>query len=385
MSPGDGFIAGPYQIAEHLGGGGQGEVFRAVHAETHREVALKRIWLGRDSDRAARIRAQIEREVAAVIGIDDPGIVHVFGWGTCPQERTSRDPLGFAYVAYELVKGNTTLRSRLRRGSIDRQQIAEMFFIVAGAVQRLHDRGIYHRDLKPENVMLRATEWNDPVVIDFGSVRADNVTTLTRTGFGHGTLGYMAPEVVTSPRVADLRKADQWSLARVFAEAFGVALGVKSSELRELRGLQIVEFLRDAMPNVSRSFRKALSTHPERRFLSVWDFSVHLKTTLSRDCGELPFDCTKLFRDGSPKRGNLAAENANSASRVPLPPWLHDPMARMRHFLPMLGMESPKNAGEPVVLSRLKEVFTGEWPIPSKSQPVQPAADLSQDDAKRLP
>src|SRR4051812_28025333 len=136
MSPGDVIKAGPYRLLEHLGGGGQGEVFRAQHVDNQSDVALKRIWLGRDYTRASKIRAQIEREVAALKSIDDLGIVRVYGWGSCPEERTSRDPLGFAYVVYELVKGAATLRSLLRRSRPDPNLTAETFFIVAGAIQR---------------------------------------------------------------------------------------------------------------------------------------------------------------------------------------------------------------------------------------------------------
>jgi serine/threonine protein kinase len=369
MSPGEAVTAGPYRVLEHLGGGGQGEVFRAVHKDSQCDVALKRIWLGRDSDRASKIRAQIEREVAALRHIDDLAIVHVFGWGNCPEERTSRDPLGFAYVVYELVKGATTLRSRLRRGRIDGQHVAETFFIVAGAVQRLHDGGVYHRDIKPENVMLRGGEWNNPVLIDFGSVRADGVATLTRSGFGHGTVGYMAPEIVTDPGKADLRKADQWSLARVFAEAFGVAAGLSSSELRELRGTQIIDLLRDDLPNISKSLKRALSPQPERRFLSLWEFGLHIETMLARDYGKPSFGCTQLFREGSVGATARAVDQSHMRGRVSLPPWLNDSMTRMRHLLATLDTNSSRTAEEPAVLSRLREVFTGEWPTQSDTNP----------------
>ena len=44
-----------------------------------------------------------------------------------------------------------------------------MLWYMLGALEHLHDRGIYHRDIKPGNILI--TREGVPVLIDFGSAR----------------------------------------------------------------------------------------------------------------------------------------------------------------------------------------------------------------------
>jgi hypothetical protein len=86
---------------------------------------------------------------------------------------------------------------------------------VCEALACLHRHGILHRDLKPENILMH--DEHAPKVADFGiAVLRTGVGSLTQTGHGLGTLGYVAPEQQYGLKVDE--RADQYSLAAIAYE-----------------------------------------------------------------------------------------------------------------------------------------------------------------------
>src|SRR5580700_10126797 len=91
---------GNFEIAELLGRGGMGEVWRARDARLKRDVAIKVLpaGLARDPDRIARF----EREARAASALNHPNIVAVYDIG-CDN--------GMYWIASELVRGDTLRRA----------------------------------------------------------------------------------------------------------------------------------------------------------------------------------------------------------------------------------------------------------------------------------
>ena len=92
---------GPYLLLRELGRGGMGRVFRARHAPTGREVALKVLNEGAGSEEWARF----QREAITVARLQHPNVVPILDYGEAG---------GRPYLALELVEGET-LAERIKR------------------------------------------------------------------------------------------------------------------------------------------------------------------------------------------------------------------------------------------------------------------------------
>jgi serine/threonine protein kinase len=204
-----------YRLLEQLGSGGFGVVWRAHDELLHREVAVKRVWLGAgggpiDSERATR-------EALATARLSHPAIVAL-------HEACAHD--GAFYLISELVDGDTLARLIADEALAD-EEILEIGAALASALAHAHARGVIHRDIKPQNVLVPHPARDTPQtpqtllaaakLTDFGGAALVGEEALTRTGDVLGTLAYMAPEQSEGREVGV--QADLYSLALVVYEA----------------------------------------------------------------------------------------------------------------------------------------------------------------------
>jgi hypothetical protein len=208
----DGLVVERYRLLEQLGSGGFGAVWRAHDELLHREVALKRVWLGPtgDSDRAAR-------EALAAARLSHPAIVPLY------EAFTQGDAF---YLISELVYGDT-LAGLMARDRLNDEEALQVGIALADALEHAHSRGVIHRDIKPQNVLVPSprvtgTEVSQPLAVaaklaDFGGASIVGEDALTRTGDVLGTLAYMAPEQCDGLVAAE--QADLYSMALVIYEA----------------------------------------------------------------------------------------------------------------------------------------------------------------------
>jgi len=205
--------ASRYRIAESIGGGGMGDVYRARDILLDREVALK--VLRQTSDESFVDERRLLREARAAARAEHERIARVYDAGTWK---------GQAFIAMEFVRGKT-LRAWMKTYRPTSDEIVVIVQQLLEGLQALHLRGLVHRDLKPENVMV--TVEGSLRILDLGIARrvaiadassgtAEAPGTLS-LGFGVGTPGYMAPE--------------QWHVGEVDARADLFAVGVITYEL----------------------------------------------------------------------------------------------------------------------------------------------------------
>jgi hypothetical protein len=207
-----------YRIAEKLGEGAMGVVWKAIDTTLDREVAIKVLppMLAADPERLARF----DREARLLASLNHPNIAAVYGF----QEHE-----GLRFVVMELVAGED-LSERIARGPLPVDEALEIAARIAEALAAAHERGVIHRDLKPANV--RVTPDGAVKVLDFGLAKslepevpegADDPAaspTLTSGGteFGIilGSAAYMSPEQARG-RPVD-RRADMWAFGCVLFE-----------------------------------------------------------------------------------------------------------------------------------------------------------------------
>lgn len=189
-----------FRVEAVIGYGGMGVVYRAVHLEMDRAVALKVIY-PRGHHGAAQ-RARFQREVQALAGIEHPNVVPIYHAG---------EWLGFPYFTMKLVPGGPLSR-HLDRFTGRYAEIATLVAKVARAVQALHDRKLIHRDLKPLNILLG--DGDEPLVADFGLAKwlDDPDADLSVTGVPVGTRQYMPPEQTLGLRAEYTEACDVWAL-----------------------------------------------------------------------------------------------------------------------------------------------------------------------------
>jgi serine/threonine protein kinase len=172
-----------YRLLGALGAGGMGRVFLAL-SPGHRLVALKVVHQG--LLREPEFRARFRREIQAarqVSGAFTASIVDADAEAAVPWLATLYLPC-------------LSLREYVRLyGPLPAGRVLALGAGLAEALRSIHAAGIIHRDLTPDNVLLTH---DSMYVVDFGISQALEGTRMTLTGQLLGTVGFTAPERLTS-------------------------------------------------------------------------------------------------------------------------------------------------------------------------------------------
>jgi serine/threonine protein kinase len=192
---------GQYEILGTLGKGNMGVVYKALHTELGKVVALK-VLLAPLTDEVGI--ARFKNEARAVGRLDHPNIVTAHDAGRVD---------GVHFLVMTFVDGIDLARLVQCQGQLSIPDACELVRQAAVGMQHAFERGLVHRDIKPSNLMLA----RDGVlkVLDLGIARscADKsiAERLTATGMLLGTADYLAPEQWENPHAVDTR-ADIYSL-----------------------------------------------------------------------------------------------------------------------------------------------------------------------------
>ena len=148
---------GSYIVAERIGAGGMGEVYRVHDTKLGRDVCFKVLPASvvEDSDR----RKRFEKEARALAALNHPHVASIYGFEEAGNECA---------IVLELVEG-PTLESRLTRGPLPLTDALQIARQIVDALEAAHAKGIIHRDLKPANI--KFTKSGDVKVLDFGLVK----------------------------------------------------------------------------------------------------------------------------------------------------------------------------------------------------------------------
>ncbi|HEX4814054.1 MAG TPA: serine/threonine-protein kinase [Nonomuraea sp.] len=180
-----------YVLADRLGGGGMGEVWRADDTVLGRVVALKVMMPALTEN--PTLAQRFLNEARAMATLRHPGVVDVYDHGT-----TEVGGRRLSYLVMEYVPGESLDRV-LRRGPLGCAATMRLVGEVGDALAAAHARGIVHRDVKPANLMVRPD--GQVVLTDFGIAHSVSAGHLTATGTMLCSAGYCAPEMAAESEV----------------------------------------------------------------------------------------------------------------------------------------------------------------------------------------
>ncbi|MEO1088449.1 MAG: serine/threonine-protein kinase, partial [Acidobacteriota bacterium] len=173
---------GKYKIVGKIGSGGFGKVYLGHDPLLGRDVAVKTCTS--DDERLHR-RFLHEAKIAA--GLQHPNIVTVYDFG-----YEGDTP----FMVQEYLSGED-LSLKIQRRDLPFEQRVHYLLAIARGLAHAHDHQVLHRDIKPGNI--RITDDGQVRVLDFGIARLlDQTTAFTTDGVAMGTVGYLAPEMLST-------------------------------------------------------------------------------------------------------------------------------------------------------------------------------------------
>jgi serine/threonine-protein kinase len=200
-------IAGRYLIAERIGGGGMGVVYRGRHQVIDRDVAIKFLHprLTRDPTQRKRFLG----EARAANQINHEHIIDITDFGETDD--------GLIYLVMEYLHGHS-LAQEIADRSVAPARAVRIAIQIAQGLGRAHELDVIHRDVKPANAFLvRRGDASDFVkLLDFGIARFERETRITDRGAVVGTPEYIGPEHLRYGEVG--AASDLYSLGCVLFE-----------------------------------------------------------------------------------------------------------------------------------------------------------------------
>ena len=298
-----GSLLGPFRVAERIGRGGMGIVYRGIRegADFNQDVAIKLIRRGYDFD---DVHARFLRERRILARLSHPNLARFIDGGVAAEGRP--------WFALEFVRGESITRwCDARRLSV--RERLKLFLDVCAAVQYAHTRLIVHRDLKPGNVLV--DEAGTVRLLDFGVAGllagdeegAGPPTTISDRHamtpeyaapeqFAGGVvgiaadvyaLGVLAYELVAGVLPCTLDRADPVAAAQTVAQtppqALASAISRSGGDLSDTADLRLSTrktglsgYRRIVRGDLTRILEKALAKEPERRYETVQAFADDL-------------------------------------------------------------------------------------------------------------
>jgi serine/threonine protein kinase len=192
-----------YKIIEKLGEGGMGVVYKAEDSKLKRQVALK--FLPPELTRDTEAKERFVHEARAASALQHTNI--------CTIHAIDETEDGQLFICMDYYKGET-LKKKIDQRPLKLDDAIKIAIQIAQGLAKAHEAGIVHRDIKPANIII--TEDGEVKIMDFGLVKFEEITTMTKTGTTLGTVNYMSPEQATGEKVD--HRSDIWSLGVLLYE-----------------------------------------------------------------------------------------------------------------------------------------------------------------------
>ena len=184
-------VAG-YRLAERIGSGGMGEVYKAYNPSLNRYAAVKILFQATFADR-------FKNEAYIQSSVNHPNIARLYEYTSIGDKHC---------IIMEYVEGECLDTLRHRKGKLSNEETENIIRQIVSALAYLHKKDIMHRDIKPQNFKVQSD--GTVKMLDFGIAKHKYSPKLTQVGFVVGTMEYLAPEQLQQePEI----KSDVWALA----------------------------------------------------------------------------------------------------------------------------------------------------------------------------
>ena len=200
---------GKYEIHKLIGRGSMGMVYSGYDPYADREVAIK-VALSdslNSKEAGTRYRKMFFNEAHTAGLLKHPNIIEILDAGA--EEET-------CYIVMEYIDGSDTLKSYCTpENLLPFEQVIEIIFKCAKALDYAHRQGIIHRDIKPTNLLL--TKDKNVKIADFSIAHLDTQESTNTMPMGFvGSPRYMSPEQVQEDNINN--QTDIFSLGIVMYE-----------------------------------------------------------------------------------------------------------------------------------------------------------------------
>jgi serine/threonine protein kinase len=263
---------GKYVIINEVGRGSTGVVYLSHDPYYGRDVAIKvyNQETGGDEERSRVARKMFLSEAHMVGMLQHPNILPIYDAG---------EENGHCYIVTEHVHGARTLNAYCKPDNLLRiDDVVEIIFKCAKALNYAHGRGVIHRDIKPSNIML--TTDNDVRIIDFGIALVQDSDISSIQGIA-GSPSYMSPEQVQNLEITS--KSDLYSLGAVMYELLTGFRPFRAGNLSKLLHQIVyatpppIHTLRKEIPEeLENVVAMALQKDPEKRYRNGTDLAAEL-------------------------------------------------------------------------------------------------------------
>jgi serine/threonine protein kinase len=200
-----GLVLGPYILADAIGAGSMGQVYKAQSKTDNNWYAVK--VLPRRSMWNVRLA---RRQVRSFTQFTHPAVVPFVDVGTAG---------GLHYLAWPLVEGETLEAKVQREGPLSPDVAVTLMTQVAQGLAAAHSQGLFHGLLKPSNILIGSE--GQARILDFGigSLLAENegeslVDTMSTANTLTSGLDCASPESIMEPTNRTLA-GDQYSFGCV--------------------------------------------------------------------------------------------------------------------------------------------------------------------------
>jgi CheY-like chemotaxis protein len=278
-----GFFYGQAKILYQVGAGSFSRVYRAIHVDNGRILAVKVLRSRHSSDPEKRKAFQREGEMGRLLR--HPNIVAIEDVGEA--NNTS-------YITMEFVEGQT-LRELVRvRGAIDLQRALVLLREMVEGLEYAHRLGVTHRDIKASNVLISFT--GQAKLVDFGLAGGDTAANkaLRRPGQPR-TVDYATLENIGKVKDDSVR-SDIYFLGTVAYLMLSGASALQESRERSVRSdprrFTSVEPLAWKAPELPREVvdlvSRMMHLNPDERWQTATEVRRALEPLIGRDFTAAP-------------------------------------------------------------------------------------------------